>query len=70
MKVRITSIEAASIEGVWNAKCSEITQDDILGRLVYVSFSKAKEVGVELELSDKRIMKVVTKKKRNILRYI
>ncbi len=66
----ISSIKKSDFGDFFEAKCSEVTQHDLLGKLVYARFSKQKEVGFEFEVDDKRITQVKTKTKRvvNVLK--
>lgn len=64
MKLAISSIVKSTIGEFYEAKCSEVTEHDLLGKLVYARFSKEKAVGFEFEADDKRINQVKTKSKR------
>ncbi len=70
MKLVISSIVKSTFGDFYEAKCSEVTEHDLLGKLVYARFTKDKGVGFEFEVDTTRITQVKTKSKRivNVLK--
>lgn len=68
MKLRVVKIAPSKFEGstLFEAKCSEITEHDLAGKVVYARFTKEKEIGFEFEVDDSRIKTKMTKNDRKI----